>query len=327
MDRRKTLGALAATAALGLAMGMPAQAQSDFPNRPIKVIVAFTAGTGSDLLARNLTPELSRLLGQSVIVENRGGAGGIVGTEAGARAAPDGYTLTVASTGGMLIVPLMTPTAQYRHDKDFVPIGGMARSAYVLFTANTPDAPRTFQELVERVRKAPGTNFASPGVGTATHLSGELILKTAGLKGTHVAYKGSAQALGDVASGQVLFGFDTTGAALPLIKGGKLRPLAVSSQNRVTSLPDVPTLGESGLKGFYLDGWWGLYAPANTPREIVAKLSDALGKTLTDPEVRKRLAAQEVEPYPLSAAETMAQLQKELPLWQQAVKDLPGDAK
>ena len=325
MVRRKILAGLAAMSALG--WGLSAHAQSDYPNRPVKVIVAFTAGTGSDLLARNLVPELSRQLGQSVIVENRGGAGGIVGTEAGARAQPDGYTLTVASTGGMLIIPLMTPTAQYRHDRDFVPIGGMARSAYVLFTANTPDAPRSFEELVERVRKSPGTNFASPGVGTATHLSGELILKTAGLKATHVSYKGSAQALGDVASGQVLFGFDTTGAALPLIKGGKLRPLAVSSQNRVSSLPDVPTLGEAGLKGFYLDGWWGLYAPANTPREIVAKLSDALAKALTDPEVRKRLAAQEVEPYPLTPAETLAQLQKEAPLWQQAVKDLQGDAK
>jgi tripartite-type tricarboxylate transporter receptor subunit TctC len=317
--RRTALTGLAATALVGAAPQAWAQ---EFPTRPVKIIVAFTAGTGSDLLARNIVPELSRALGQSVIVENRAGGGGIVGTEAGARAPADGYTLTVASTGGMLIVPTMMPTAQYRYDKDFVPIGGLARSAYVLVTANTPEAPKTFGEMVERVRKAPGTNFSSPGVGTATHLSGELILKTAGLKTTHVAYKGSAQALSDVASGQVMFGFDTTGATLPLIKGGKLRPLAVSSQNRVPSLPDVPTLSEAGLKGFFVDGWWGLYAPTGTPRDVVAKLSAALGKALSDPEVRKRMAAQEVEPYPLTPAEVTAQLVKEAPLWDQAVKEL-----
>ncbi|MFM1988059.1 MAG: hypothetical protein RJA99_1016 [Pseudomonadota bacterium] len=316
--RALLLAALAASAAASV----PPAAASDFPNRPIRMIVAFGAGTGSDLLARNFQPEFSRLLGQPVIVENRAGGGGIVGTEAGARAPADGYTITVASQGGMIVVPAMTPTASYRYGRDFVPIGGLARSGYVLVTANTPDAPKTFQDLSARVRAAPQpTSFASPGVGTATHLAGEIILRQASMKGAHIPYKGSAQALGDVASGQVLFGFDTVGAALPLIRGGKLRPLAVSSAARIASLPDVPTLSEAGLKDFSVDGWWGLFAPAATPKDVLARLSGELSKALNDPEVRKRLAAQEVEAFPISAQELDALITKEEPVFARMVRD------
>ena len=319
LDRRSVLSSLILATAWAVS---PTAAAQDFPNRPIRMIVAFTAGTGSDLLARNITPELSRLLGQQVIVDNRAGGGGIVGTEAGARAPADGYTVTVASQGAMIIVPAMNPNTPYRHERDFVPIGGLARSGYVVVTANTPEAPKTFQELVARVRAAPQpTNFSSPGVGTATHLAGEIIIRQAGMRGAHVPYKGSAQALGDVASGQVLFGFDTTGATLPLVRGGKLRALAVSSANRIASLSDVPTLSEAGLKDFSIDGWWGLFAPIATPKDVVAKLSENLVKALQDPEVRKRLAAQEVEPFPVSSQELTALIAREEPPFVKLVKD------
>lgn len=317
--RTVLLSSLAVAASAALA---PAAAASDFPNRPIRMIVAFTAGTGSDLLARNITPELGRLLGQPVIVENRAGGGGIIGTDSGARAPADGYTVTVASQGAMLIVPAMNPSTPYRHERDFVPIGGLARSGYVIVTANTPDAPKTFQELVQRVRASPQpTNFSSPGVGTATHVAGEVIIRQAGMKGVHVPYKGSAQALGDVASGQVLFGFDTTGATLPLVRAGKLRALAVSSARRSASLSEVPTLSEAGLKDFSIDGWWGLWAPAATPKDVVAKLSENLVKALNDPEVRKRLAAQEVEPFPVSSQELSALIAKEEPTFVKLVNE------
>jgi tripartite-type tricarboxylate transporter receptor subunit TctC len=310
---------LSFAAALGLVAGTPARA-NDFPSRPIRIIVAFTPGTGSDLLMRNIVPELSKLLGTSVIVENRAGAGGLIGTEAGARAPADGYTLTVASSGAMLIVPTMSPTtATYRYERDFVAVGGLARSAFVVVTADTPEAPKTFQELVARAKAAGTVNFASPGVGTATHLAGEIILRNAGVKGANVAYRGSAQALNDVASGQVLFGFDTTGATLPLVKGNKLRALAVSSANRVASLPDTPTLSEAGVKDFSIAGWWGLFAPKATPPDVVAKISDALVKALNDPEVKKRLAVQEVEPFPIAARDFAALVTREEPLWSNMV--------
>ena len=307
------------SAAVATAAITPAFA-SEFPSRPIKIIVAFTAGTGSDLLARNIVPELSKQLGTSVIVENRAGAGGMIGTEAGARAPADGYTLTVASSGAMLITPTMNPTTTtYRYERDFVAVGGLARSAFVVVTAETSEAPKTFQELAARAKSAGTVNFGSPGVGTATHLAGEIILRNAGIKGTNVSYRGSAQALNDVASGQVLFGFDTTGATLPLVKGNKLRALAVSSANRAASLPDTPTLSEAGLKDFSLVGWWGLFAPKATPPDVVAKVSDALVKVLNDPEVKKRLAAQEVEPFPIAASDFAALVSKEEPIWSNMV--------
>jgi len=295
-----------------------------YPSKPIKIIVAFTAGTGSDLLARNFIPELSRYLNQQVFVENRPGAGGMIGTDAGARASPDGYTLTIASAGAMLITPAMNPgTTPYRFEKDFVAVRGLARSAFALVTANSQDAPRTLQDLISRTKGNPNpVPFASPGSGTNTHLAAELMLKTAGIRAQHISYRGSAQSLADVASGQVLFGFDTVGATLPLIKGGKLRAIAVSSANRLSSLPEVPTMAESGLKDFSSVAWWGLFAPKLTIPENIAKIADALQKTLEDSDVKKRFALQEVEPYPLTGTELAALVQREEAQWSRIVQEL-----
>jgi len=303
-------------------MGMSnAVAQESFPSKPIRIIVGFTPGTGSDVVARIVSQSYSSILGQTVIIENKPGAGGMLGPEFGSKAAPDGYTLTLASAGGLIIAPAMSKSPpKYKAEKDFVPIGGLAKSAFVVVTANTAEAPQTFQELVKRL-KDKGGYFGSPGTGTTTHLVGEVLLKQAGVKATHVPYKGSAQAMIDTAAGQVGFSFDTVAGALPLIRAGKLRALAVTSPDRIASLSSVPTVSESGVSGFSVVGWWGLLAPAGTPPEVVAKLSDALIKSLNNPQTKSSLSAQEVEPYPLASSAFGALLLKETPMWTELVKE------
>ena len=308
--------------ALGLSLLSPTLfAQEVFPNRAVKIVVAYSPGTGSDSVARIIANALGPILGESIIVDNRPGAGGMLGTEFGAHAAPDGYTLTVMTAGTTAISPAMSRNVlRYNAEKDFVGIGGLARSAFVIATANTPEAPKTFQELIARLKQSGGA-FASPGLGTTTHLTGEIILRRAQVKATHVPYKGSSQSLTDTASGQVLFAFDTVGAALPWIKGNRLRALAVTGNERSPSLPDVPTIAESGIEGPVISAYWGLVAPSATPPTIQKKLSDALLKALNDPEVKTRLAAQEVEPYPLPGPELSEIFKKEIPMWTALVKE------
>jgi len=305
-----------------LALGMSnASAQESFPSKPIRIIVGFTPGTGSDVVARIVSQSYSNILGQPIVIENKPGAGGMLGPEFGAKATPDGYTLTLASAGGLIIAPAMSKSPpKYKAEKDFVPIGGLAKSAFVVVTANSADAPSTFQELVARL-KDKGGYFGSPGTGTTTHLVGEVLLKQAGVKATHVPYRGSSQAMTDTASGQVGFSFDTVAGALPLIRAGKLRALAVTSAERIASLPNVPTVSESGVSGFSVVGWWGLLAPAGTPPDVVTKLSDALIKSLNNPQTKSSLSAQEVEPYPLASSAFGALIFKEAPMWTELVKE------
>ena len=319
--QRRTLCATIATAIL-LSLGTSGLfAQEPFPSRPLRIIVAYTAGTGGDVVARIIANGMLPIVGQNVIVENRPGAGGMVGTEFGAKAPADGYTLTLASVGTLIITPAMSRSVRYNTEKDFTAIGGVARSAFVVVSANTPEAPQTFQELVSRLKEKGGGTFGSPGTGTTTHLVAEIVLRQAGVKYTHVPYRGSTQSLVDVASGQVMFAFDTVGGALSLVKSGRLRPLAVSGPERVASMPGVPTISESGMPGFNVVSWWGLVAPAATPPEVVRKLSDALIRTLETAEVRTRLAGQEVEPFPLAAPALGALIRKETPMWSDLVRE------
>lgn len=316
--RRHLLAALAVAATTCLP---PVQAQDVFPSKPVRIIVAFTAGTGSDVVGRIVAQAMSTILGQPVIIENRPGAGGMLGTEQGAKSPPDGYTITLASAGALFIAPAMSRSApKYHAEKDFVPIGGLARSAFVVVTANTPEAPQTFQELTARIKEK-GGNFGSPGNGTTTHLVGEVLLQKAGVKATHVPYRGSAQSLIDTAAGQVAFAFDTVAGALPLVRGGKLRALAVSSADRTASMPNTPTLSEAGLPGFSIVSWWGLLAPAGTPPDVVKKLSDALVRALESPDVKVKLAAQEIMPFPLPSAEFAGLIRKEMPMWTDLVRE------
>jgi len=302
-------------ALLGLALaGAPGMAAEPFPSRPITLIVAFAPGTGSDAVARIVAGAMGTALGQTVVVDNRSGAGGALGTEQGARAAPDGYTLTLATTSTLLTNPALNPKLRYRPEKDFVPVAGLARTPFVLVAADKADAPHSLAELKARLAGTGGA-YGSAGNGTITHLAAEYFVRQAGVQAVHVPYRGSGQALSDVAGGQLLFACDTPAAALPLIQGGKLRALAVSAPQRLQALPGVPTGAEAGMPSFELSAWWGLVAPAGTPPAVVAALSDAARKALATPEVRQQLDALQLQPLPLGAQAFGALIRGEAPFW------------
>lgn len=274
-------------------LAAPALARAqDFPRQSIRLILPFAPGTGSDAIARIVAHETRNRLAHPIIVENRPGGGGITGTEQGARAAPDGHTLTLGTTSTFLVNPALNPRAGYSFERDFAPVAGIGRSFYVLVTANTPNAPRSLGELVERLRQ-PGAHgtFASSGAGTITHLASEIVLHKAGVTATHVPYRGSGAAMADIIGGQVLFGADSLAATLPLIRGGQLRALVVTSPTRFAGLPEVPNLIESGLPGTVIDAWFGIGAPIATPAPIVAQLSEAILAAIISDEAKPRFDA------------------------------------
>jgi tripartite-type tricarboxylate transporter receptor subunit TctC len=316
--RRATLTFLAG---LGAMTARGVQAQETFPSKPIKLIVPFSTGTGSDAIARILAHALPGSLGQNVIVDNRGGAGGITGTEQGARSAPDGYTLTIGTTSTLLTNPVLNPQVKYNVEKDFAPVAGLGRAFFVVVTANTPDAPRTLKELLERLKVKAGS-FGSAGVGTITHLAAEALILRAKVSATHVPYKGSGAALADVIAGHTLFATDTLAATLPLIRSGRLRALAVTAPERLQALPEVPTVAEptGDFKGFLVDAWWGLMAPAGTPEAVLRKLGDATLATLAQPETRARLAALELEPLALASHKFGVFIREQTPFWVNFIK-------
>jgi tripartite-type tricarboxylate transporter receptor subunit TctC len=321
MNKREMLRLLATGLAAAPATGWlrTAGAEARFPDKPIKLIVAFAPGTGSDVLARIVAASMGPLLGQAIITDNRSGVGGVMGTEQGARAPADGYTLTLATTSTLLTNPALNPKVRYRADKDFAPVAGLARTSFVLVTAETPEAPHSVAELRQRLGQGNGS-FGSAGVGTITHLAAEVFLKQAGLKAVHVPYRGSSAALTDVASGQLLFGCDSMAAALPLIRAGRLRALAVSSPQRLSALPGVPTAAEAGMPKWQLSAWWGLVAPAATPPAAIAVLSDAALKALELPAVKAQLTSQQLEAMPLPAAGFGALIRNEQPFWSDFVR-------
>ncbi len=310
---RKYLINICASFAACLVMSS-AYADPTFPNRPINLVVAFGPGTGSDTIARILSEKMREILGSPVTVENRLGGGGVIGTEYVARAKPDGYTLTMGTTSSLGTTPVLNPNAKYDVKKDFAFISGLAKSDYVIITSTRPGSPQTLGELLARLKKEP-SSFASAGVGTITHLATEMLLHKASVSATHVPYKGSGQVIIDVAAGQVLFATDSPSAALPLIKSGKLRALAVTGPTRLGALPDVPTVAESGFPGFQVLAWWCLAAPAGTPEAVIKKLSDAAQKAVASPEITDRLRKMEIEPMLMNAAELTAFIDKDIPAW------------
>ena len=317
MERRNFIRSISAAAA-GFASA-PAFAQTSFPTKPITIVVAFGPGTGSDTISRILADAMRNILGSPVVVENRLGGGGVVGTEYVARAAPDGYTLTMGTASSLGTTPLLNPTAKYRTEKDFAFVAGLAKSDYLFFTANTPEAPRTLQDLIARLKSQPG-NFASAGVGTITHLATEVLLDRAGVKATHVPYKGSGQVVADVAAGHALFACDSPSATLPLIRGGKLRPLASTGPQRLEALPQVPTVAESGYPNFQVLAWWGLAAPAGTPRDVIEKLGATAFKAMQTPEVKDRLKAMEIELMLLDPPAFTAFVRQDTPFWTEFIR-------
>ena len=307
------------TSSLAFAFTLPAWSQA-FPQKPITVVVTQGAGSGSDVMARLLAGYLSPLLGQSVVVENRAGASGIIGHQSVAKAPADGYTLLFTSTAGLFVVPVMNPNAKYSL-ADYEPVAPVMRAPFAVLVANNATAPKTMAELISTVKSKP-QSFASAGVGTMTHLGSELVMRKAGMQATHIPYKGSGAALTDLMGGQVLFATDSLTAAMTHIRSGRLRALATTDATREASLPDVPTLAESGLPGLQVAAIGGLFAPKGTPKEVVDKVADATRKVLANPEVQKRFAAVETDPLNLSIPAFNELLRKEAEVWSPLVRQL-----
>ena len=292
-----------------------------WPNKPVRLVVPFPAGGTTDILARAMAQKLSESLGQAFVVDNRPGAGGNIGSDIVAKSAPDGYTLLMGTVGTHAINPGLYPKMPYDHVKDFVPVVLVAGVPNVLVVH--PDVPvRSVADLVALARAKPGTiNFASSGAGTSIHLSGELFKSLAGVQITHVPYKGSAPALTDLLGGQVQIMFDNLPSALPHIKSGKLRALAVTSTKRAPALPDLPTIAESGVPGFEASSWFGILAPAGTPRDIVMRINVEANKALQSAEMKEKLLGQGAEAVgnpPEFFADT---IRTETTKWAKVVKD------
>jgi tripartite-type tricarboxylate transporter receptor subunit TctC len=273
----------------------PAQAQQ-WPAKPLRLIVPFPPGGGSDIVGRILAQRLSDQLKQQVVVDNRAGAGGSIGTEAAVKAAPDGYTTVLASASEIAVNPALYSRLAYDTVRDLAPVAAVAATPIVAVVH--PSLPvRTVQDLAALARAKPGEiNLASAGNGTFTHLAGELFRSQMNLKWTHVPYKGAPPALTDLASGQVQVMFSTVPAAMALIRAQRLKPIAVSSAKRVESLPDVPTARESGAPQYEVEYWWGVFAPSATPGNLITQLHNEVAAALRTPDVIANLAKQGAVP-------------------------------
>lgn len=304
---------------LHLAPAQAAESAATWPSRPITIVVTYPPGGGADLMARLIAPGLGRELGQSVVVENRPGAGGNIGAEAVARAAPDGYTLLVATTAHAINMTLFRKPG-YDTRKDFAPVSLLTRGPLVLVTAPATPAGNV-AELIALARTRPGqVTFASSGNGQSTHLAAELFNSMAGVRMTHVPYKGSAPALTDVMGGQATVMFDTMLSAMPFVRDGKLKALAVTGAARSPAAPDTPTIAQSGLPGYEASAWNALLAPAGTPSAVLNTLGTALKSVLDDADVRARFATQGFAAEWTSPPATARFLEHEIDKWARVVK-------
>ena len=295
-------------------------AHAQYPNKPIKMVVPFPAGGTTDILARAVAADLQKTLGQAVIVDNKAGAGGNIGSDYVAKAAPDGYTLLMGTVGTHAINVSLYPKMPYDAVKDFVPVSLVAGVPNVL--VSSPGYPiASVKDLIDAAKKAPDTvTFASSGNGTSIHLSGELFKQLAGVQMTHVPYKGSSTALPDVMSGQVNVMFDNAPSVMQHIRGGKLKAIAVTSSKRSPALPNVPTIAESGLPGFEASSWFGVFVPAGTPKDIVDKLSLTIANAVRTAEFKERLAAQGAEGVGNTSEQFAAHIKTEIDKWARVVK-------
>ena len=307
-------------AALGLAAVTLAQAQSSFPSKPIRVVVGFPAGGPLDQHARLLTDKLQAILGQPVLVDYKPGAGGAVGAQDVMKSPPDGHTLMLANTGVMVINPALYTKLQYNTLKDFVPVARTAMQPLALLVNNKVPA-QNLKEFISYAKANPGKiNYGSAGNGGISHLVPEMFKTATGTFMVHIPYRGSAPAFTDLMGGQVQFMAESIPQAAAYHKQGKVRALAVTSKERNPALPDIPTAIESGLKGFEVVGFYGFLAPAGTPKDTVAKLSDAFQQVMTNPEVRSRMVTQGADPAFLGSEEFGKFLAEETPRWAAAVK-------
>ena len=304
----------------GFAFAAAAWAQP-YPSKPIKIIVPYPPGGTSDILARSVGQKLAEAWGQPVLVENKPGATGNIGADSVAKSPPDGYTVLLADIGSLAISPSIFPTLPFDPVKDFAPVVMVAYSPHLL--AVNPALPaKDVKELIALAKSKPGAlNFAVSGIGGANHLAGVDFAMRTGIKWTYIPYKGGAQAIADVVGGQADVLFNGMLATYPMVKGGKLRALAISSSKRFAAAPEIPTVAESGLSGFETGSFQGIVAPAGTPAAIVDKLHQTVSKVLASPEMQERLVSAGAETRPGSPAEFGAFIRDEKARWAKVVKD------
>ena len=307
------------TLAAGLALSAAVHAQA-FPSKPVRIVVGFPAGGPLDQHARLLSDKLQTVLGQPVVMDYKAGAGGTVGAQEVMRAPPDGHTIMLANTGVMVINPALYSRLPYATLKDFVPLARTAMQPLALLV--NPSVPaKNLQEFMAYAKSRPGqVNFGSAGNGGISHLVPEMFKTATGLFMVHIPYRGSAPAFTDLMGGQVQFMAESIPQAASYHKQGKVRALAVTSKERNPALPEVPTVIESGIKGFEVVGFYGFLAPAGTPKDVVNKLSDAFGQVLQMPDVRNRMVSQGADPAFLGADDFAKFLAAEMPRWADAVK-------
>jgi tripartite-type tricarboxylate transporter receptor subunit TctC len=306
----------------GLMVGAAPAGAQDYPSRPVKVIVPTPPGGPVDVVGRITANYLQTALGQPFVVENRSGAGNTIGSKDAAEAVPDGYTLLFSAASGLIIAPLLHPDAGYDPLKSFEPIALVGASSSILVV--NPGVPaHSVAELVAYAKASPGKiNFSSGGIGVLPHLTGELFKARAGIDIVHVPYKGGGPSISDLLAGNVQMTFEATSVLLPLIQSGALRPLAVTTPKRISQLPDVPTMIESGFPDFVTVAWTGLLAPAHTPQPIIAKLNAAINAGLKTPELQSALAKISVDPLGGTPADLTTTMKAELARWTPLVKAL-----
>ncbi len=301
-------------------IAQPAAAQGTYPNRPIKWIVSFPPGGSTDVVARAMLPSLEKRLGQPVIIENRGGAGGNIGVDALAKSAPDGYSIGFAAAGALAVNPSLVEKMPFDVAKDLIPITLVGTSPFIL-VATPKFEGASLKDVIAAAKAKPGElSIGHGGNGTAMHLTAALFNQMGGVSTTLVPYRGSGPVTADVVAGHIPLGITDGPSAIGQIKGGAVKPIAVTSLKRTPSLPDIPTFDELGMKGYESIGWYGVIAPAGTPPDIVKKLNEAFVETLKEPEVIERIRSVGAEPAPMTPAQFSAFIRNETTKWADVIK-------
>lgn len=317
--RRTLLAATLGATAAGLAR--PALAQASWPDRPLRIVVGYPPGGSLDVLTRVLAEQLAARLGQPVVVENRPGAGGNIGADVVAKAAPDGYTIACAAVGVWAINQYLYRNMPFDAEKDLVPLSMTWEFPNVAVVPAQHVPAKTIQEFVAWAKqRRDGISYGSPGVGTTPHLSAALFMERTGINGVHVPFRGAAQTIPAMLAGDVQFAIDNLASYVPVIKEGRMRALAVSTAERFPTLPDVPTMQEAGIKDYDVTSWTNFAVPAGTPRPIVDRLSKEIRAVTSDPAVQQKALAMGAKLLGSTPEETMAYIRSELPKWKEMVR-------
>ncbi len=304
--------------ALAMLLGLAGAQAETYPSRPIKFLVSFPPGGSADVVVRAIQPTVEKHLGQPLVIENRGGAGGVIGVDAVAKAPPDGYTIGLGAAGALAVNVSLQQKMPYDPIKDLAPVSLLSAIPFILIAPSGLSA-NSLQDAIALAKQKPDTSIGHGGNGTAMHLTAALFNQMAQVSTTLVPYRGSAPVASDVLAGHVPFGVTDIPSAISLIKDGKIKAIAVTSTRRYALLPDLPTFAESGLPGFEAVGWFGVVAPAGTPPEIIARLNAAVVAALKDPEVRERVLAIGADPAPTTAAEFGDFIKSETVKWARVI--------